>query len=109
MAWFGYGLPESLTWHEKVDLVEARLTDFGERYISLFGKVTVINRFVYPLLWYPGTVLAAPESVLVRLERAVFKFLWSGKTELVRRKVVYQDPRQGDWASCTFLQSSVFS
>ncbi|KAJ8039658.1 hypothetical protein HOLleu_13730 [Holothuria leucospilota] len=59
------------------------------------GKVTVINRFIYPLLWYPGTVLAAPEGVLVRLERAVFKFLWSGKTELVRRKVVYQDLRHG--------------
>ncbi|KAJ8017904.1 hypothetical protein HOLleu_44417 [Holothuria leucospilota] len=86
--WFGYGSPESLTWNEKVDLVEARLKDFGDRYISLLGKVTVINRFVYPLLWYPGTVLAAPEGVLVRLERAVFRFLWSGKTELVRRKVL---------------------
>ncbi|KAJ8018421.1 hypothetical protein HOLleu_43604 [Holothuria leucospilota] len=93
--WFGYGSPESLTWNEKVDLVEARLKDFGDRKISLLGKVTVINRFVYPLLWYPGTVLAAPEGVLVRLERAVFRFLWSGKTELVRRKVVYQVPRQG--------------
>ncbi|KAJ8022552.1 hypothetical protein HOLleu_37482 [Holothuria leucospilota] len=93
--WFGYGSPESLTWNEKVHLVEARLKDFGDRYISLLGKVTVINRFVYPLLWYPGTVLAAPEGVLVRPERAVFRFLWSGKTELVRRKVVYQVPRQG--------------
>ena len=78
-----------------MDLVEARLTDFGDRYISLLGKVTVINRFIYPLLWYPGTVLAAPERVLVRLERAVFSFLWSGKTELVRRGVVYQDLRRG--------------
>ena len=33
--WFGYGLPELLTWNEKVDLVEARLGDFGDRYISL--------------------------------------------------------------------------
>ena len=46
-------------------------------------------------MWYPGTVLVAPEGVLVRLERAVFKFLWSGKTELVRRKVVYQDLKNG--------------
>ncbi|KAJ8018692.1 hypothetical protein HOLleu_43176 [Holothuria leucospilota] len=48
--WFGYGSPESpLTWNEKVDLVEARLKDFGDRYISLLGTVTVVNRFVYPL------------------------------------------------------------
>ena len=93
--WFGYGSAESLTWNEKVDLVEARLKDFGDRYISLFGKVTVVNRFVYPLLWYPGTVLAAPERVLIRLERAIFGFLWSGKTELVRRKMVYQEYQYG--------------
>ncbi|KAJ8038740.1 hypothetical protein HOLleu_16249 [Holothuria leucospilota] len=93
--WFGYGSLESFTWNEKVDLVEARLKDFGDRYISLLGEGNSYQSFIYPLLWYPGTVLAAPEGVLVRLERAVFRFLWSGKTELVRRKVVYQDPRQG--------------
>ncbi|KAJ8048652.1 hypothetical protein HOLleu_01051 [Holothuria leucospilota] len=92
MVWLRF---TRVTWNEKVDLVEARLKDFGDRYISLLGKVTVINRFVFPLLWYPGTVLAAPEGVLVRLERAVFRFPWKAKTDLVRRKVVYQVPRQG--------------
>ncbi|KAJ8017483.1 hypothetical protein HOLleu_45080 [Holothuria leucospilota] len=32
--WFGYGSPESLAWNEKVDLVEARLKDFGDHNIT---------------------------------------------------------------------------
>ena len=31
----------------------------------------------------------------MRVERAVFRYLWSGKTELVRRRAVYQDLRRG--------------
>ncbi|KAJ8043332.1 hypothetical protein HOLleu_10367 [Holothuria leucospilota] len=106
--WFGYGSPELLTWNEKVDLVEARLKDFADRHISLLGKVTVINRFIYPLLWYPGTVLAAPEGVLARLERAVFSFLWSRGTELVRRGVVYQDLRRGGLGLVHFPSKLLF-
>ncbi|KAJ8049219.1 hypothetical protein HOLleu_01857 [Holothuria leucospilota] len=71
------------------------ITDFGDRHISLLGKVTVINRFIYPLLWYSGTVLAAPEVSWCDSRGLCLVFLWSGKTELVRRGVVYQDLRRG--------------
>ena len=93
--WFGYGDPEHRTWTEKADLVEAKLKDFSGRWLSLPGKATVVNRFVYPLLWYPGTVFDIPARILVRLERAMFDFIWSGKTELVKRRIVYSKPKEG--------------
>ncbi|PIK55937.1 reverse transcriptase [Apostichopus japonicus] len=50
--WLGYGAPEATTWAEKADQVEARLDTFSHRWLSLPGKVTVVNRFIVPLLWY---------------------------------------------------------
>ena len=94
--WFGYGNPEAVTWAEKADSVEARLDTFSHRWLSLPGKVTVVNRFVVPLLWYPGTVIAATDRALVRLERIVFDFIWGKrKPNLVKRTVLYQSPLSG--------------
>ncbi|PIK42018.1 pol-like protein [Apostichopus japonicus] len=49
--WLGYGAPEAPTWAEKAEQVEARLDTFSHRWLSLTGKVTVVNRFIVPLLW----------------------------------------------------------
>ena len=83
--WFGYDAPSEVTWKEKAEVFENRL----------LGKVTVVNRFVLPLLWYPGAVYPIPRRVLVRLERAMFSFIWSGGTELVKRAVLYQSLDDG--------------
>ncbi|PIK46453.1 pol-like protein [Apostichopus japonicus] len=94
--WLGYGAPEATTWAEKADQVEARLDTFSHRWLSLPGKVTVVNRFIVPLLWYPGTVIAAPDHALVRLERIIFDFIWGKrKPNLVKRTVLYQTPLSG--------------
>ena len=93
--WFGYDAPSEVTWKEKAEVFESRLEAFGARWLSLLGKVTVLNRFVLPLLWYPGAVYPIPRRVLVRLERAMFSFIWSGGTELVKRAVLYQKLEDG--------------
>lgn len=35
------------------------------------GRSLVIDSFVTPVLWYPGTVFAIPRNVLPRLERVL--------------------------------------
>ncbi|PIK35956.1 pol-like protein [Apostichopus japonicus] len=54
--WFGYDAPCDVTWSERAEVFESRLETFGTRWLSILGKVTVINRFVSPILWYPGAV-----------------------------------------------------
>ncbi|PIK48872.1 pol-like protein [Apostichopus japonicus] len=92
--WFGYDAPCDVTWSERAEVFESRLETFGTRWLSILGKVTV-NRFVSPILWYPGAVYPIPRRVLVRLERAIFSFIWSGGTELVKRAVMYQKLEKG--------------
>ncbi|PIK42783.1 reverse transcriptase [Apostichopus japonicus] len=88
--WFGYDAPCDVTWNERAEVFESRLETFGTRWLSILGKVTVINRFVSPILCTdrPGAVYPIPRRVLVRLERAIFSFIWSGGTELVKRALV---------------------
>ncbi|PIK38587.1 hypothetical protein BSL78_24570 [Apostichopus japonicus] len=93
--WFGYDAPGDVTWSERAEVFESRLETFGTRWLSILGKVTVVNRFVSPILWYPGAVYPIPRRVLVRLERAIFSFIWSGGTELVKRAVMYQKLEKG--------------
>ncbi|PIK45258.1 pol-like protein [Apostichopus japonicus] len=83
--WFGYDAPVMSPGSERAEVFESRLETFGTRWLSILGKVTVVNRFVSPILWYPGAVYPIPRRVLVRLERAIFSFIWSGGTELVKR------------------------
>ncbi|PIK43792.1 reverse transcriptase [Apostichopus japonicus] len=93
--WFGYDAPCDVTWNERAEVFQSRLETFSTRWLSILGKVTVINRFVSPILWYPGAVYPIPRRVLVRLERAIFSFIWSGGTELVKRAVLYQKLEKG--------------
>ncbi|PIK62385.1 pol-like protein [Apostichopus japonicus] len=81
--WFGYDAPCDVTWNERAEVFET-----GSKPLAPAGfrswESHRINRFVSPILWYPGAVYPIPRRVLVRLERAIFSFIWSGGTELVR-------------------------
>ena len=87
--WFGYDNPDIRTWSERFSKFEASLRHFSGRYLTLLGKIIVLNRFVFPVLWYPGAVYPVPSALVKGLEKTVFGFVWSGKTELVRRNVLY--------------------
>ncbi|PIK45260.1 pol-like protein [Apostichopus japonicus] len=93
--WLGYGAPEATTWAERADQVDARLDTFSHRWLSLPGKVTVVKVYCSSL-WYPGTVIAAPDHALVRLERIIFYFIWGKrKPNLMKRTVLYKTPLSG--------------
>ncbi|PIK60995.1 pol-like protein [Apostichopus japonicus] len=90
--WFGYDAPCDVTWNERAEVFESRLETFGTRWLSIWESHR-INRFVSPILWYPGAVYPIPRRVLVRLERAIFSLYWSGGTELVKGRYV---PKTGE-------------
>ncbi|PIK43226.1 hypothetical protein BSL78_19917 [Apostichopus japonicus] len=53
--WFGYDAPCDVTWSERAEVFE-RTRNLWHPLAFDLGKVTVINRFVSPILWYPGAV-----------------------------------------------------
>ena len=53
---------------------------------SCKGKSLIINTIGASGLWYTATVLTMPGSVHTKVNKLIWGFLWSSKTELVKRK-----------------------
>ena len=65
------------------------------RTLTLLGKVLIVNTLVLSPLFYLAPIYPLPTSVERVITRAVFTFIWSGKTELVGRSVLYQPLDKG--------------
>ncbi|PIK45405.1 reverse transcriptase [Apostichopus japonicus] len=92
-----FGTPNSIysNWSKKVEKMELLINMWKGRVLTLLGKVLLINGVVYPLFYFLAAVFPVPEVVVKKVLKASFSFLWSGKTELVSRKVVMLDKREG--------------
>ena len=82
---FGNTHADNANWVSRVEKLEKRLNLWKMRTLSLKGKALIINALGASGLWYVATVLPMPEWVFTRIERAIWEFLWHGKTELVKR------------------------
>ena len=76
---------DQANWADRVAKLETRLNLWRSRTLSLKGKSMIINTLGASGLWYTATVVNMPEWVHTRVSKAIWNFLWSGKTELVKR------------------------
>ena len=60
------------------------------------GKVTVVKTYALPKIIYPFTVLANPSKQIIEtIKRSIFKFLWDGKPDKIKRDILYQNYENG--------------
>ena len=94
-VWFGYGDLTQDNWLSRVEKLEKKLKIWRGRALSLKGKTLIINTLGLSGLWYTASVLPVPEPVITRVNRALWEFFWSGKTEQVKRDVIVRPPEEG--------------
>ena len=66
--------------------------------LSYAGKAVIVNMLALPRIWYVESLVHIPPWVLTQLNQLVFHFFWSGKRDLVARKVMYQLREAGDFS-----------
>ena len=76
---------EQANWADRVTKLETHLNLWRTRTLSLKGKSMVITTLGAFGLWYTATVVNMPDWVHTRVSKAIWDFLWNGKTELVKR------------------------
>ena len=76
---------DQANWADRVKKLETRLNLWRSRTLSLKGKAMIINTLGASGLWYTATVVNMPDWVHTRVSKAIWNFLWNGKTELVKR------------------------
>ena len=94
-VWFGPSLQLERNWLELRAKVEAWVVALLRRRLSLKGRVEVCAAYIFPLLFYPLSVLPLPKDHRLALEQSLFKFLWKGRIPFVRRQFCYQRPCDG--------------
>ena len=66
--------------------MEDILKIWGRRYLTLYGKVTVLNTFVISQLVYLLSVLPSPtKAMFVQIQKLIFGFLWCKKPDKIKR------------------------
>ena len=92
---FGPDLQLEKNWSEVLDKVVAATELWLRRRLSLKGRAEVCSSYIYSLAVYLLSVLPIPATILFKLERILFQFLWAKRHPLVRREICYLHPSEG--------------
>ena len=87
---------EKANWENLPGKIERTLQIWENRALSLKGKVILIKALALSKLWYIGKVTGIPKSVIVTIEKILFKFLWGKRNyEPIKRKVMKNSIKEG--------------
>lgn len=68
-------------WNPVIEKREKKLTRWKSQYISLGGRVTIINSVLDALPTYMMSIFPIPNGVIQRLDKISRDFLWKGTEE----------------------------
>ncbi len=98
------------TWEPAVAKLEKRLSDWSGRKLSFQGKTVIINTLALSQIWHLCHVFPVPKWAVKRINKAVWSFFWSGKRDLVARKVVCLPKSKGGFGVIDFqLKADAFA
>jgi hypothetical protein len=87
-------------WLEKK--IEKRISSWSHRWLTLGGRVTLVKSVLESIPVYWLSLAKIPKSILNRIRRKMFSFLWSGKKEkegvhLINWKRIAKPKKTGGW------------
>ena len=81
----------SLNFNEKLEKVRKMLSCWRYRRLTLLGKITLLKSLVASQLVYLLTPLQSNYTALNEVNNWFYTFLWNGKGDKVKRKVMIND------------------
>ena len=98
------------TFEPAVAKLEKRLSDWSGRKLSFQGKATIINSLALSQIWHLCHVFPVPKWAVKHINKAVWSSFWSGKRDLVKRKVVCLPKSKGGFRVVDFeLKADAFA
>ena len=84
-------LSASLSYNEKLEKVKEILRCWNYRRLTLIGKITVIKSLAVSQLVYLLSPLCSNYKVLNEINDLLYTFLWNGKGDKIKQKVMIND------------------
>ena len=91
---FGNDNDGETNWETKLGKVLKKLNMWKLRRLSMSGKVLVIKSDLLPTLLHMAYVFPMPALVWLKLQKALFNFIWGGY-EYIKRATMYQPIERG--------------
>ena len=75
--------------------IENTLNLWNNIRFNLIDKITVLRTFALSKLWFLLNFITIEEDEIVKIEKLSFNYIWNGKAELIARKILYCDFKEG--------------
>ena len=89
------GNEEFVDWDGLITKFENQVTLWRQRQLSFRGRALVANVLGLSLFWYQATVFDMPKTVIFKINKILFPFVWGKKREWMARTSVIQPLHQG--------------
>ena len=97
-VYIGHGALSESNWRPRLDAVARCFKSWRSRALSFSGKTLVANALALSRVWYVASLVHMPAWVSAELNKLLFGFFWSGKRDLVSRKVMAQPKESGGFS-----------
>ena len=95
-VWFEPGFRLELNWLEVQARIEARVSTWLRRRLSLKDRAEACIVFIFLLILYRLSVLPLLKIHRLELIQFLSKFLWRDRKPMIRKQVCYQRSRNGN-------------
>lgn len=76
-------------YESKIEKATAWVNRWSKRYLTLYGKITIVKSLIYSQFSYLIIPLPRPDAqVFKRINTLVFNFVWGGKRDKIKRDIV---------------------
>ena len=86
---------QNFNWRIKLQKLENILNMWKVRQLSLKGKAEIVNTLALSTLWYTGTIIKPLKQDLKQIRSLIFRFIWGGGMEQIKRHTLYLPIRKG--------------
>ena len=85
-----------LNYREKIRDFDNTLSPWSQRHLTPYGRCLLVKSLALSKFTYPFSVLPNPSKAdMKRIETSMFRFIWGGSTDKVKRKIAKNGLKNG--------------
>ena len=85
----------TLNFEEKVCSLEKTLKNWKKRKLTLIGKINIAKTLGLSKLIYCSSLLTVSKSLIDRINKIIFSFIWEGKPPKIKKKTIIGEKHCG--------------
>jgi hypothetical protein len=78
--------------------VKTQCRIYGQRQLSILGRVTIVNSLILSKVWYSLRMLRPTKRFLEKVKSCVYQFVWQKKCPLIRKDLIFLPKSRGGLA-----------